>query len=95
MELTRDRHVREEARVLPLDTAHRLVDLCLRGSHSGWVPLHGVQNRGEFVRLGAGRTPVTSLQERKMAAVGVRLTCGFQGKYDLRGKRRGDTIAEF
>jgi hypothetical protein len=38
------RHVREETRVLPLDTAHRLVVFRLRDSSSFCVPLHGQQD---------------------------------------------------
>jgi hypothetical protein len=38
------RHVREETRVLPLDTAHRLVVLRLRDRSSFCVPLHGQQD---------------------------------------------------
>ena len=46
-ELTMGRYVCEEARVLPLDTAHRLVDVHLRGRHSRRLPVYGVQNGGE------------------------------------------------
>jgi hypothetical protein len=38
------RHVREETRVLPLDTAHRLVVLRLRDRSPFCVPLHGQQD---------------------------------------------------
>lgn len=41
------RHVREETRILPLDSAHRLVVLRLHYRRSLCFPLHGYQDRGE------------------------------------------------
>lgn len=70
---------RKPLQVLPLDTAPRLV----------LVPLHGCHSR---------RSGLRCLQHRCMCRYywyegGRRLTG--QGKYQFRGKRREDTIAEF
>jgi hypothetical protein len=46
--LTADRYVCEEARVLPVDTAHGLVDVCLRLRHSRCFPIPWVQDRGKL-----------------------------------------------
>ena len=46
--LTDGRHVREEARILPLDTTHGLVDRHLRAGGAGSVLVHGLEDGCEF-----------------------------------------------
>jgi hypothetical protein len=43
------RHVRQETRILPLDQTHRLLVLHLRDRRSFCFPLHGFQDRGEYI----------------------------------------------
>ena len=43
------RHVRQKTRILPLDQTHRLLVLHLRDRRPFCFPLHGFQDRGEYI----------------------------------------------
>lgn len=76
---------RQPLQVLPLDAAHRLADLCLCGSDPGGA--------------GCGCVQVwcmcSNLDFRIFVSCWWILMCRRQGKFDMRGKRRGDTIVEW
>ena len=72
--------------VLPVDTASRLLLVRLHARHSRHAGLHLLQHRGMIDILNL----VILVQEP-----GLGCSDGIQGRYALRGKRRGDTIAEY
>ena len=64
------RHVRQETRILPLDQTHRLLVLHLRDRRPLCFPLHGLQDRGEYI-CSKSTLAVLSRDRREMRAKGV------------------------
>jgi hypothetical protein len=75
-----DRHDHQPTQVLPLDTANSLAHLRLRRRRASHARNCRIPNRREFIGKGLHTQGANSR---------------LQGKWEMRGKRRGDLISEF